>query len=303
MNEVKKRLSDTYHLKSTIKNGNYFTHIIINNYEINVETISIVMTSHNRSKQAYFTLKTISQSSNKNIHIILVDDSTSDPINLDKLKEFPFYIDFISIKNKIWKNPCVNYNIGFNFIKGTKLVIQNSEVCHVNDPIKILDRLKDGQYFVFDVISSPSFAINDKIYSNDIKTFNGLGSWYQHHIHRNACYHFLTAMTVKTFELIREFSYDYSFLSWYDDDDFVFKIKISGIKIINIKNESEITRGIHLFHNSGSDTSSNVPRAQELFNLKKKYYEKYKKYLEISDGSDPVELEKRYEAMVNGILV
>jgi glycosyltransferase involved in cell wall biosynthesis len=93
------------------------------------------MTACNRSKQTYFTLQTIQNSSHKAIQIILVDDSDSDPIAKEELEKYPFYIDFISIKmqNKKWVNPVVNYNIGFEYIRGSKVVIQNAEVCHVGD--------------------------------------------------------------------------------------------------------------------------------------------------------------------------
>jgi glycosyltransferase involved in cell wall biosynthesis len=105
------------------------------NIPITAETISIVMTACNRSKQTYFTLQTIQNSSHKAIQIILVDDSDAEPITKEELEKYPFYIDFISIKmqNKKWVNPVVNYNIGFEYIRGSKVVIQNAEVCHVGD--------------------------------------------------------------------------------------------------------------------------------------------------------------------------
>ena len=67
-------------LKSIVEtlNTEYFTHTVINNNNINNCKISIIMTCSNRSKQTYFTLKTISDSKNKDIHIILVDDSDND---------------------------------------------------------------------------------------------------------------------------------------------------------------------------------------------------------------------------------
>ena len=52
-----------------------FTHYNIPNIPIYDDTISIVMTSSNRSKQVYYTLKTIEKCSFKNIHLIIVDDS------------------------------------------------------------------------------------------------------------------------------------------------------------------------------------------------------------------------------------
>ena len=46
------------------------------------------MTSSNRSKQVYFTLKTIEKCSFKNIHVIIVDDSDVDPINKEYINKY-----------------------------------------------------------------------------------------------------------------------------------------------------------------------------------------------------------------------
>ena len=100
------------------------------------------MTSSNRSKQVYYTLNTIQNSDYKNIQVIIVDDSDNDPILEINLRKYPFYIDLICIKkeNRNWHNPCVNYNIGFEFIKGSKVIIQNSEVCHIGDVLIFIDK-------------------------------------------------------------------------------------------------------------------------------------------------------------------
>ena len=63
-----------------------FHHYHIPNIPIYDDTISIVMTSSNRSKQTYFTLKTIERCSFKNVQLIIVDDSDIDPIEKEELK-------------------------------------------------------------------------------------------------------------------------------------------------------------------------------------------------------------------------
>ena len=95
-----------------------FIHYNYPNIPIYNNTISIVMTSSNRSKQLYFTLKTIEKTLFKNIHIIIVDDSDVDPIIKEYINGYAFHIDLIYIqtKNKNWINPVINYNIGFKFI-------------------------------------------------------------------------------------------------------------------------------------------------------------------------------------------
>ena len=111
-------------IKEKVENldSSLFIHYNYPNIPIYDDTISIVMTSSNRSKQVYFTLKTIEKCSFKNIHVIIVDDSNIDPIKEDVINKFAFHIDLIFIRNenKNWVNPVVNYNIGFKFIKGIK---------------------------------------------------------------------------------------------------------------------------------------------------------------------------------------
>ena len=193
-------------------------HLRIPNIPITEETISIVMTASNRSKQTYFTLQTIQNSSHKAIQVIIVDDSDADPITKEELAKYPFYIDFISIKreNKIWINPVVNYNIGFQYIQGTKLIIQNAEVCHIGDVLAYMgEQMIPDNYYVCDVKAAKSLYTNDVIYqsnTNTIDIYNNhslFGIWYQSR-ERTVNYHFLSGMTMDTFNKIKNFSYDYS---------------------------------------------------------------------------------------------
>jgi hypothetical protein len=267
-----------------------FTHHSIQNIPIFNDTISIVMTSSNRSKQVYFTLKTIQKCSFKNIHIILVDDSNTDPIDINVLKTFPFYFDFIIInkKNKTWVNPVVNYNIGFKFIKGSKMVIQNSEVCYIGDILGWISKnINDNNYYVFDVKGILSLENNEIIYNTENLTTEIYNKdiylhWYQG---RERCenYHFLTSMTTKTFDKIKNFSYDYTFGFNYDDDDFILKIKSNKINIINLFNDEYNFGGIHLWHNFSYKTKENN---KNIFYLKKREFELSNKYIDILNIKD-----------------
>jgi len=310
MYEVKRTLNFLPDLRDIVKRKDpkYFNHTTIDNQEITPDTISIVMTSHNRSRQVYYTLKTISNSSHKNVQVILVDDSTVDPVDVHTLRKYPFYIDFIQINrdNKYWKNPCVNYNIGFEYIKGDIVVIQNGEVCHVGDVLNKLktgDGIQDDQYYVFDVTGCKNYDVNEKIYkidrlSTDIYAQQSLWQvWYQHHRAANRSLHFLVALTANTFRRVEGFSYDYSFVSWYDDDDFLLKIKTLGIAIVLIPNETEKVGGIHLFHTGASNTSGAVTRGKELFGKKVNYHNAHKIYLEISEGPNIDDLNYRFECL------
>ena len=243
--------------KIEILDGSLFNHYNIPNIPIHNNTISIVMTASNRSKQTYFTLKTIERCSFKNVQLIIVDDSDIDPIEKDILGRYPFHIDFISIRkeNKNWINPVVNYNIGFKFIKGSKVVIQNAEVCYIGDILGFVSsNVIDYNYYIFDVKGIDTLENNEIIYNTEnlttkIYNKNIFSMWYQGR-DRICNYHFLTALTRNTFELVKNFSYDYTFGVDYDDNDFLLKIKSKNIKIINIFHDEYNLGGIHLYHTS-----------------------------------------------------
>lgn len=269
-----------------------FDHYIYSNIPIYKDTISIIMTSSNRSNQVYYTLKTIEKSLFKHIHVIIVDDSDIDPIIKSMINGYAFYIDLISIRteNKNWINPVVNYNIGFKFIKGSKVVIQNSEVCHVGDVLDWISKnITDNNYYSFDVKAINSFESNEEIYkinnlTSEIYSKNSLFKidtpWY--HSRQNITnYHFLTALTRNTFELIKNFSYDYTFGVDWDDNDFVLKIKSKKINIVNVFHDKYNIGGIHLFHTSSYLKWKGVENNSEIYKKKLEHYNDFKQYLEI----------------------
>lgn len=279
--EIKKKVEE--------KNAFLFNHLIIPNIPISKDAISIVMTASNRSKQTYFTLKTIQNSSYKNIHIIIVDDSDEDPITEGILKKYPFYIDFISIKkeNKNWVNPVVNYNIGFEFIKGNKVVIQNAEVCHIGDVLYFIgNKMEFNNYYVCDVKSAKSLQANSIIYNNNTKSieiYNNdslFGSWYQGR-KRMVNYHFLTGMSIDTFNKIKHFSYDYSFGISFDDNDFLLKIIANKIEVKNLFHDEYNFGGIHLWHSSSMNKiRGKIETNKNIFLEKRNYYKQTGKYID-----------------------
>jgi hypothetical protein len=277
------------------KDASLYSHVVIPNISITEKTITIVMTASNRSRQTYFTLQTIQNSSYKDIQIILVDDSDSDSINRETLEKYPFYIDFILIKreNKNWVNPVVNYNIGFEYIQGTKLIIQNAEVCHIGDVLAYMgEQMIPDNYYVCDVKAAKSLYTNDVIYqsnTNTIDIYNNhslFGIWYQSR-ERTVNYHFLSGMTMDTFNKIKNFSYDYSLRTSYDDDDFLLKIIANKITVINLFHDEYNFGGIHLWHNSIiKKNRKKIENNQNIFNKKKEYYKKTGKYIDIFNNND-----------------
>jgi len=277
---------------------NYFDLVRINEKPTDNNTISIVMTSNNRSKQTYFTITMIGNSLCKNILVIVVDDSTHDPIKVDELKKIGVHIILITVKNKFWINPCINYNLGFKFVKGNKVVIQNAEVCHIADVLKHVETyLTDDMYMVFDVLSlatdrlhpSESFKFNDKIQQESKLDYDYIREivkmpcyWYQHHSILNRRYHFLVAMSSTTLNKIGGFDLDYAIGTSWDDDDFIFKIfDINKMMLRNVPSESHRVLGFHQHHNrtlTGYDIFNKI-----LYEQKKEYYWKFNVDLRISN--------------------
>jgi len=300
-------------LRGNIDSGFYFEHESINEHNIAKEDlISIVMTSHDRSRQVYHTLKTISPSTVKTAQIILVDDSDNDCVSSEKLKEFNLYIDLkrINKAKKIWANPCVNYNIGFKYIKGSKVIIQNAEVCHVGDVLQyVKNNVNDNKYHVFDVRTSQDFETNALLYkvydekdNMNVELLNtmNLGGWYQHYKNNNNNYHFLTALTTDTFNLIKGFSIDFAFGTAYDDNDLVLKILLYNIPIFHVYNDVYKVAGIHQYHSyeRSVDQKAYYSELNKILFLKKeKYTGINKKYLEVSDGENIEEMLRNYNIL------
>lgn len=270
------------------KDPNYYDLTVLN--DLPNPDVSIVMTTYNRSIQTYFTLQTISKSINKSVQVIIIDDSKSDLLDMNVLKNTGLCIYHIKTKNKFWFNPCINYNLGFQFIKGNKIIIQNAEVCHIGDVIDYVDKnLKDNQYFVFDVVSLPNMK-NNLIFQNSDISFDNFGNfsklfgdWYQHHNFYSRQLHFLTAINKQDFDKILGFDYDFCMGSWYDDNELIYRIHSSGIKAIDIPYNKEVM-GIHQWHTtSGNDWDKNVIRNEDLFNAKKAYFNQHSKFFYLTD--------------------
>jgi hypothetical protein len=273
-----------------------FIHYNYPNIPIYNDTISIIMTSSNRSRQVNYTLQTIEKCLFKHVHVIIVDDSDIDPIKKECINGYAFHIDLIYIRteNKNWINPVVNYNIGFKFIKGSGVIIQNAEVCYIGDILSWVSmNITDNNYYSFDIRAINSFENNEVIYNTanlttEIYSKNIYHTWeegwYQGR-KKVSNYHFLIAITRNTFELIKNFSYDYTFGINFDDNDFLLKIKSKNIKIVNLFHDEYFFGGIHLYHTSSYLKWKNIESNLEIFNKKVEYYNLNKMYIDFIENT------------------
>lgn len=302
---LEKNLDQLFEIKRFIefKDNKYFHVTTLNN--IFNPLLSIVMTSYNRSQQTYFTLKTLSQSNvSDKLQIIIVDDSTFDPLDCNKLCKYNLCIYHIRIDNrrKFWTNPCVNYNLGFQYIKAPLTIIQNAEVCHIGDICHFLCMQPvSKRYYVFDVATMRDSNCNNKleelepIYTNYDKIVPLFGNyWMQKYGGRNNQYHFLVATSTNVIKEIDGFDLDYSLGIAYDDDELIFKLRRHGVapQIVNIPHTYGFL-GIHQWHvRSEDDWWKGKLLNNKLFRAKAIYHDSNTKFLYLTDGTKEEAKEK-----------
>ena len=287
-------------------------HIIcktFNKREIDDKTISIVMTTHNRPEQTLFTLKTIANSSYKNVHVVIVDDYKWILLYDMELEGFGIYIDYVRISDKFWINPCINYNIGFKFVKGNRIIIQNGEVCHIGDVISYVDKnLSDGKYLSFDVLNLADRGKNFILYTRKstsyddnftMRHYKGHWPWYQHYETANNNLHFLTAITKKDLDKAGWFDHDFCLGMCWDDNAFIYKIKLAGINIVPVNNEIEKVMGIHQWHKQTEAGPSYSINNDILYENKSYYHQTNGVYIDLTEDNIPKHIVDRIKKLMD----
>jgi hypothetical protein len=329
MENFLKNKDSIFALKKNIKeneNEKYYTRLIFNEQECNINTVSIVLKTHETSRELYYTLSTIANSSYKDLQVIIVDDSEADIVDVEKIKTFSYHIELLKIKNKIWINSLVNYNIGFQHVKGGVVIIQNSKVCHVGDVIRFVkENMEDEFYDVFEVKSSCNLSTNEiimnekdlnadifedkklfieteiqnplKLINEDILLNSPPSSQLDHrslYFNRDYDHNFLylTAMTINTFKKLKGFSYDYTMGHSYHDDDFILRLLACKINIRNRTIEECDIGGIHLFNRKESqrneEKSIDVIN-DNIYSRKKCFYYMNRRYIDLTELPDNFE--------------
>lgn len=313
LNYKRKYIRDYINIINFNTNDHIFYNRVQNNkYSYNNKNeeidISIVMVGTNRTKQILCTLKTIEMSNicKNKIQVILVDDSDTDIIDKNALSDFNFKIDCIKINqmNKVWINPVVNYNIGFKYIKGRFVVIQNAEVCHIGNFLNYVYCNVDDEYYIYDVKATKNFEANDYLQNNinltkTIKIYENNNifapveyAWYQSK-KNNHKMHFLASMTKKTLDKIKNFSYDYAFGTSYDDNDFLLKIVSKNIKTKSIHHDNNIG-GIHQYHSESLSLENNISN-KDVYMTKESIYHNEGKYIDFFEDNIDSSIIKIYQ--------
>lgn len=231
--------------------------------------ISIVATYYNRRQQLINTLKTIKRSKQiDNVEMIVVNDCSADAHLIDDLPEtYPFLRVINMPKPNTWyMNPCIPFNVGLRAAIGDFVIIQNAECLHMGDIVDdVTTRVNNSNYITYAVYSIPKETTefigeldydDPRIFSmikSQIIPFStssyiseGVPTWYNHSVHRPKAYHFIAAMTKESLDRLGGFDERYYNGIGHDDDEFLYRIKLMGLKV-GICDEPF---GIHQWHYS-----------------------------------------------------
>ncbi len=260
-----------------------------------VNKVSIVMSYYNRKEQTIYTLDGFERmySGKYNFEVILVDDNSTPDNRLDNiLSKYSYPIKYIYITKEEKGervNPCSAYNKGFENISADTevVIIQNPECFHYTDLIDKMGYLDfDKIYYTTLVMSSPSFEQNDYIISNKYMSKEKMISyledkhvesetvykyskgWYNHPScpnTENHHLHFCSIISKSKLDLLGGFDETYANNYWYDDNEFLFRIK----KILKPEFLMD-SLVIHLYHENGSDmhNTEHIIASREINKLK-----------------------------------
>lgn len=210
--------------------------------------ISVVTAYYNRKKLFTRTLESMRPYYGKvDFEVIVVDDGSDEAERLEDLQtDYPFLrVIRLEKENKWYKNPCIPFNIGFEAIKGDKVIIQNPECYHFGAVLEYVHQhLQENDYLSFGCFSLDKSTTNlDDLFFNtnlienliveNNKTFvkNGDLGWYNHSVFRPEAYHFCAAMTKEDLYDLGGFDERYAKGVGYDDDDFIWRIRQKKMNI------------------------------------------------------------------------
>ena len=244
------------------------------------------MSYYNRINLLNKTLKSIERFNPQDLEIIIVDDASPDPDEIDGvLKKFSLDIKIFKLEKnqKTWMNPCIPNNIGFSHASGDVIIIQNPECIHYGDIInKVKSEIKENTYLNFACYSidkKTTDQIDDNllffekknkqksinIIRNNISRVkfggqdslaftridlpagkNGTHGWYNHSQIKPQGYHFCSAITYKDLCDLSGFDERFANGLAYDDNEFLHRIRKKKMRFMWIDNPYVI----HQFHES-----------------------------------------------------
>lgn len=200
--------------------------------------VSIVITYFNRREQLLRTLRSIRYFGNP--EIIVVDDGSEEDQRLEDVEGITLIR--INKDDKKWANTCIPYNMGLARATGDIIIIQNAECVHTGDILSYCQRLTRGTMFSFGAYSLdrdlpsgdneiPILGLKPMIMKEPQRIQVSHHGWYNHSKHRPCALHFCNALMRKDIEDIGGFDERYALGLAHEDDEFLTRIKRSGVEV------------------------------------------------------------------------
>jgi glycosyltransferase involved in cell wall biosynthesis len=196
------------------------------------------MTYYNRQFQLYRTLRSIEESKHNDFEVIVVDDSSDQPVDRIVIS---FPVTVLRTKDKKWTNPEPAYNLGLLHALSLNpdiIIVQNAECYHVGDVISYATKVTDSTYFAFSCFSLNQentfkehniFELADR--NRRPAKYDGDLAWYNHPVYRPNAFDFCVAVTTKNIKLLNGYDERFSDGHAYGDNNLIERVKILGLQI------------------------------------------------------------------------
>jgi len=190
---------------------------------------SIILPYYNRPS-IQFTLTSFHHhyADRNDYEVIILEDSKTDPIYKKLLQDFiDLWKDKINISYHFYNNPAwiqtKVMNGGALLAKGKFIILTSSECMHYTNILKGLDEEFDqdeNKYVICSCMNINPIENFEPSMENVVST-----GWLQHSEFGNRQFHFCSSISRDNFHGMGGFDEQYAKGVWYDDDDFIKKIK------------------------------------------------------------------------------
>lgn len=186
------------------------------------------------------------------------------------------YITFPVFSSPSFKHNNILYNINKNYFKNFIKKINYKDFdfdykyyIEKYPEFKFMNKIQAEKNYLEKEIKNNKVCNKHNIFYRKKIIYDWKG-WYNHHIYNPRNLHFLSLISKNNLRKIGGFCSKFKYGLWYDDDDFLFRIK----KITNvICLDSKKYFGIHQYHIGGSDEQHTYKNFVKLKKLNKNIFD------------------------------
>lgn len=163
-----------------------------------MKTVSVVFPYYNRKNEFFKTLSSFNKFPDLPDEIVVVDDASDVPLDLEEMSQFNLNIKLITVdkSRKTWINPCIPYNIGFKEASSDIVIISNPE-CYLHSNVVgyTKEYLQHNDYFTYSCFSLNKGADLENVAFNTVGVeVDGALGWYNHSQYRPQGSHYTSAI-------------------------------------------------------------------------------------------------------------